>query len=203
MRLKSWKVPALILVILSVVILSVPYVVVPARGSQLYEGDWCSFEVPDGCTVSSEDNDMITLDKDISDYEWMTLSVHRFRDVIKPSDDVDDLDYKLRQHLEKFISRFEKILQGERLIGDRIYSVYESPEIKIKDGSHGRTAYDIREYENPDGEIMCYTWAEGDDIVRITLYRIDLFSYWMGPPDSSFDPEGTINDAYESFVYYD
>ena len=60
MRLKLWMVLPLILVILSV-----QCVVAPAQGG-LYKCDWCSFEAPDGCTVASEDDDLVILQKVVS-----------------------------------------------------------------------------------------------------------------------------------------
>jgi len=201
MRLKSWKAPALILVILSVVILSVLYVVVPAQGT-FYEGDWCSFKAPDGCIVTFESDGKVILEKLVSpDPELrMELVVDRFefedRIRFEEYEDWTSSDEELRWDLEHFRGFDEVYLQGEGIIGECTYSEGLFPE--VIDGSQGRTATDLRWYEHPNAKILIYEWAEGNDTVRITLRWLGLQALYLDT-DDTIEP---LNDAYDTFEYY-
>jgi len=188
MRLRSWKATVIILVILSVVILSVSYAVIPARGT-LYKGDWCSFKIPDESIVVYEDDDKIVLEKYISD-EYIRLLVNRFKDVISPSGDADSLDHALHKHLEESIFGDEEYLLNTGLISHRS-SGFDYPY--IADGTRGRTAYDTWSYMDPDGMIFGYSWAEGNDVLTMTLC-------WTGT--EYLDPVDVLGGAYNSFVYH-
>jgi len=188
MRLKSWKVLPLLLAILSVLC-----VVSSAQGT-LYKGDWCSFEVPDGCTVTSESPFAVLLEKPVSPDTGvgMHLDIMRCKDVAAMNRDeyISSLEERLQT-----IAIAEEISQRQRggILGDCIYA-----KTGLADGLHGKTAFDIRYYDYPNMKILSYFWVEGNDAVRMRLR-------WIGPRSLDLDPDDTIkplNDAYRTFKYY-
>jgi len=194
MRLKSWKVLPLVLVILLVLC-----VVTPAQGALYYKGDWCSFEVPDGFTVAIADDNSVILQKVVSSdpLVLIQLAFDRFED-----EDMSSSDYALKHLLEIYIDGFAEGLQDDGYIGDCTDAATD-----VFDGLHGRTAVDVRTYDYPYAEIIGQAWGENNDVVVLMSH------YWAGPQvpyeyefpyefkdvDYLLEP---LNDVYRTFEYY-
>ena len=186
MRLKSWKVLPLLLVILSVLC-----VVAPAQGA-LYKGDWCSFEAPYGYTVFSEDDDSVILQKVVSSNPPLLMQLAVFRD-----EDMSSSDSTLKLTLEMLIDTFAEGLQEDGLIGDCTGNATDIAT-HMMDGLHGRTAYNVRIHDYPYAKILGYAWGENNDVVYMSL----LWSGSQVPYKDADYVVKPIGDAYRTFKYY-
>ena len=192
MRLKSWKVLPLLLVILLVLCVVVPaqggLYYKPAEGVWQYKGDWCSFEVPDGFTVTSEQNTLVILQKvvpSVPPYET-AAQILVFR-----SGYASDPGTNIRLLLESYTDIFVDELQDAGYVGEHCTSY----KIDMVDGLHGRTYYRIRTYDSPYSETFGYIWRENNnDIVLMSLA-------WSGS-QVPYKDVNYLTKPYRTFKYY-